>query len=186
LLLLDVGGGSTEFILGHGEHKHFRASFPLGTVRLLEQLPPGDPPSGNDLSICRDWIRNFLVTEVRPKVEPALRRETGTRPGAGLLWLVGTGGTTTILARMEGGLEEYDRQRIEATRLSRDRMEYYVSWLWSLPLTQRREIVGLPQNRADVILTGVAIYAAVMEQFGFSELHISTRGLRFAAVMDNS
>src|SRR3954470_22042102 len=44
LLLLDVGGGSTEFILGHGEHKHFRESFPLGTVRLMEKFPHADPP----------------------------------------------------------------------------------------------------------------------------------------------
>ena len=49
---------------------------------------------------------------------------------------------------------------------------------------QRREIPGLPKSRADVILTGVLIYEAVMEEFGFDELHISTRGLRFAAVMD--
>jgi len=45
LLLLDVGGGSTEFILGQGEHKHFRQSFPLGTVRLFEQFPVSDPPT---------------------------------------------------------------------------------------------------------------------------------------------
>jgi exopolyphosphatase/guanosine-5'-triphosphate,3'-diphosphate pyrophosphatase len=56
--------------------------------------------------------------------------------------------------------------------------------LWALPLAERRQIAGLPKNRADVILTGVAIYEAVMEQFGFSELRVSTRGLRFAAVME--
>jgi exopolyphosphatase/guanosine-5'-triphosphate,3'-diphosphate pyrophosphatase len=58
-----------------------------------------------------------------------------------------------------------------------------VNHLWSLPLSARQEVMGLPKNRADVILTGVAIYEAVMEEFGFSELRISTRGLRFAAVM---
>ena len=56
--------------------------------------------------------------------------------------------------------------------------------LWSLPLAERRNIVGLPRKRADVILPGVVIYEAVMDAFGFSELRISTRGLRFAAVMD--
>ena len=55
--------------------------------------------------------------------------------------------------------------------------------LWKLPLAARKEIPGLPKLRADVILTGVLIYEAVMEEFGFKELHISTRGLRFAAVM---
>ena len=56
--------------------------------------------------------------------------------------------------------------------------------LWSLPLAERKEIVGLPKLHADVILTGVLIYEAVMEEFGFKQLRVSTRGLRFAAVMD--
>jgi exopolyphosphatase/guanosine-5'-triphosphate,3'-diphosphate pyrophosphatase len=56
--------------------------------------------------------------------------------------------------------------------------------LWSLPLAERKKVVGLPKLHADVILTGVVIYEAVMEEFGFTQLRISTRGLRFAAVMD--
>ena len=56
--------------------------------------------------------------------------------------------------------------------------------LWRLPLAERKEIPGLPKLRADVILTGVLIYELVMEEFGFLELRASTRGLRFAAVMD--
>jgi exopolyphosphatase/pppGpp-phosphohydrolase len=56
--------------------------------------------------------------------------------------------------------------------------------LWKLPLEARKEITGLPKLRADVILTGVLIYEVVMEEFGFKQLRISTRGLRFAAVMD--
>jgi exopolyphosphatase/pppGpp-phosphohydrolase len=55
--------------------------------------------------------------------------------------------------------------------------------LWNLPLEKRKQVVGLPPNRADVILMGAAIYEGIMEKFGFSELRISTRGLRFAAVM---
>ena len=59
----------------------------------------------------------------------------------------------------------------------------YVDRLWTLPLAARKEIPGLPKSRADVILTGAAIYEGVMESLGFSELRVSTRGLRFAAVM---
>jgi exopolyphosphatase/pppGpp-phosphohydrolase len=58
-----------------------------------------------------------------------------------------------------------------------------VEHLWSLPLAERQEIAGLPKKRADVILTGAVIYEAVMEQLAFAELRVSTRGLRFAAVM---
>ena len=133
---------------------------------------------------CREWLRNFLSSELRPKLEPAMQREARLPAIAGRrMQLVGTGGTTSILARMEARLEDFDRQRMEGMRLGLERVRWHEQRLWSLPLAEREHIVGLPRKRADVILTGVAIYAAVMELFGFSELRVSTRGLRFAAVM---
>jgi len=182
LLLLDVGGGSTEFIVGHGTHKQFAQSFPLGTVRLLEKFPHSDPPARREFVACRDWVRNFLQAEVQPKLEPAMRREADHQPGN--MRLVGTGGTTSILARMEKKLDRFDRDRIESAVLSRERITYHRKHLWSLSLAKRKEIVGLPKQRVDVILTGVVIYEEVMKEFGFHELCVSTRGLRFAAVMD--
>jgi len=184
LLLLDVGGGSTEFILGQGEEKHFRQSFRLGTVRLLQTIPPGNPPAREELAETRQWLRAFLRDKVRPSLVPALEREIQRSRAATQLTLVGTGGTTTILARMEASLETYDRAMIENTRLSLERLRWHVEKLWSLPLAQREAIVGLPRKRADVILTGSAIFEAVMEEFGFAELRVSTRGLRFAAVLE--
>ncbi len=181
LLLLDVGGGSTEFILGQGGRKHFAQSFLLGTVRLLEKIPPGDPPSAAQLAASRDWLETFLTETVRPRLEPALNRETKL----GRVELVGTGGTTSILARMEAQMETYDRTQIEQTVLTRDRVRRQVDRLWSLPLAERQQIAGLPKKRADVILSGAVIYEAVMSAFGFHELRVSTRGLRFAAVMDD-
>jgi exopolyphosphatase/guanosine-5'-triphosphate,3'-diphosphate pyrophosphatase len=178
LLLLDVGGGSTEFILGKGQKKSFAHSFPLGTVRLMEKFPHSDPPKKSEFDASHDWLKDFLHHEVRPQLEPALSRA----PEA--VWLVGTGGTTSILARMEHKLDRYDREKIESTMLPLNRVTAQRKKLWSLPLAERKEIHGLPKSRADVILTGVLIYEAVMKEFGFSELRISTRGLRFAAVMN--
>lgn len=179
LLLLDVGGGSTEFILGCGEHKHFRHSFHLGTVRLLEKMPHGDPPQPEELDTCRTHLKDFLANEVRPKLAPAIEKERK----AGRIQMVGTGGTATVLGCMEANLEKFDRERLEATRLSLERLHWHVQHLWSLTLQQRKHITGLPENRADVILTGSAIYEAVLQELQFPELRISTRGLRFAAVM---
>lgn len=178
LLLLDVGGGSTEFILGHGTKKHFAHSFPLGTVRLMEQFPHSDPPTREELNACHAWVKNFLRGQVRPQLAPALEQE------AGEIQLVGTGGTTSILARIDLKLERFDRDRIEGACLSLAQVKSHRKNLWSLPLAERKEIPGLPKLRADVILTGVIIYEAVMEEFGFQQLRVSTRGLRFAAVMD--
>jgi Exopolyphosphatase len=183
LLLLDVGGGSAEFIVGQGTRKYFSQSFPLGTVRLLEKNPPSDPPKKEELARCRGAIKDFLEKEVKPVVKLNGLHELHKLHEGEKLMLVGTGGTTSILGRMEAKLENYDRAKIEATRLSLERMHWHVEHLWSLPLEERKHVVGLPPNRADVILMGVAIYEAIMEDFGFSDLRISTRGLRFAAVI---
>ena len=180
LLLLDVGGGSAEFIVGSGGKIHFAHSFPLGTVRLMERYPHSDPPTRAEFNACREWMKDFLRTEVGPKLEPVLRR----KKSSGESLLVGTGGTTSILARIEKKLERFDREEIEATRLSLAKVQAHRRRLWSLPLAGRKEIHGLPKLRADVILTGVLIYETVMQEFHFNELRVSTRGLRFAAVMD--
>ncbi len=190
LLLLDAGGGSTEFILGCGEAMHFRSSFALGTVRLMERIPHSDPPTTVELAAVRSWLSQFLGDEVLPRLAGALRREAELRvptrddPTPGRLELVGTGGTATILARMALAMEGFDRERIESVRLGRAEVQETVARLWRLPLAERRQLPGLPSNRADVILTGAAIYEAVMECLDFDRLRISTRGLRFAAVME--
>ncbi len=177
LLLLDVGGGSTEFILGHGVKKNFAHSFPLGTVRLMEKFPASDPPRKSELKACRDWVSHFLLHEIRPQLEPALKKEDGE------IQLAGTGGTTSILARIEKKLDHFDRGQIESTVLTFDQVAAHRKNLWRLPLAERKAIPGLPHQRADVILTGVLIYELVMAEFGFEQLRVSTRGLRFAAVM---
>ncbi len=184
LLLMDVGGGSTEFILGRGEEKHFRQSFPLGTVRLLEKCHPDDPPAAGQFAACSNGIKEFLRQKVRPQLAPALERETKPASPDGALLFVGVGGTASILACMEARLDTFDRPRVEATGLTVARVTWHVHHLWGLPLEERKKITGLPKNRADVILMGTAIFQAVMEEFGFRELRVSTRGLRFAAVME--
>lgn len=183
LLLLDVGGGSTEFILGQGGCREFSASFAVGAVRLLEQNPLSNPPRAGDLAACLKEISGFLDSEVVPGLEPALRRG---RMGGGCsgLHLVGTGGTASILARMELRSDGFDRSRIEGVRFTRAQVAFHLQRLWSVSLEERSRIPGLPAKRADIILTGVAIYQAVMDRFGMNELRVSTRGLRFAALMD--
>ncbi len=177
LIIMDVGGGSTEFILGEGEHPHYSRSFPLGSVRLLDRHPPSDPPTPDELRQCRGSLNDFIIREIHPVLDPLLNN------GRALPQLVGTGGAATILARMENQLDDFDRERVEAARLTLGMVTAWTERLWSLPLAERRRIVGLPKKRADVILPGVAIYEAVMRQFGVGEMRVSTRGLRFAALM---
>jgi exopolyphosphatase/guanosine-5'-triphosphate,3'-diphosphate pyrophosphatase len=149
----------------------------LGTVRLLEQLRPDDPPGLRALMVCRVWLRDFLKTEVVPLLKAALN--AAQRP----VRLVGTGGTATILARLQAKLSDFDRDKIEATLLTLEGVRDLVESHWQMTLAEREHIVGLPPSRADVVLTGIAIYEAIMEQFGFKDLAVSTRGLRYWALL---
>lgn len=175
LLILDVGGGSSEFIIGESEHPEFAHSFCLGSVRLLEYLRPSDPPAPGELDNCRAWLKHYFAQEVGPIIHPALAE----RPAR----LIGTGGAATILARMEYALDKYHRHEIEGAVITLESIRRWMARLWSMPLSERKLITGLPKKRADVILTGMAIYEAVLQEFGFNELRASTRGLRFAAAM---
>jgi len=177
VLILDVGGGSTEFIVGENAVPQFRNSYSLGTVRLLEQLRPGDPPGLRALMACRVWLRDFLKVQVVPLLRPAL--VACQRP----VRLVGTGGTATLLARIQGRLEDFDREKIESTAITLDIIRGHLESYWQMTLADRQKIVGLAPKRADVILTGIAIYEAIMEQLGFAELTVSTHGLRYWALL---
>jgi exopolyphosphatase / guanosine-5'-triphosphate,3'-diphosphate pyrophosphatase len=180
LMILDAGGGSTEFIIGRGEQPEFSHSFPLGSVRLLERFKPSDPPNAVELTDCRDTLRDFFAETIAPVVGPALAME---REG---VQLIGTGGAASILARMEYGLSKYQRSEIDGARITSGSVGRWMQKLWSMTLQERKQIVGLPKKRADVILMGMAIYEAVLREFGFFEFQASTRGLRFAAVMQAS
>ncbi len=173
VLILDVGGGSTEFIVGEHAVPQFRNSYNLGTVRLLEQLHPGNPPGLRALMACRVWLRDFLKVNVVPLLRPALAACKSP------VQLVGTGGSATLLARIQGGIADFDRDKIESTPITLDLIHSHLESQWQMTLADREKIVGMAPKRADVILTGIAIYEAIMEQLGFSELTVSTRGLRY-------
>ena len=179
LLTVEIGGGSTQLILGQGGQERFCQSYALGTVRLLESLALTDPPTATEFAQCRRQLTNFLQDRVRPTLAPALR---GFPPGH--VKLVGTGGTTTILARMALGMSGFDRARIEALSLNRPQVRRQRERLWRLPLAERKRLVGLPPDRADVILIGVAIVEEVMSVLGFAVVRTSTRGLRFGAILE--
>ena len=179
LVILDVGGGSTEVILGEGERIVFQKSFPIGTVRLLEQFPPSDPPRIDNLQKCESWLRHYVGTEIRN----TLQAHDGLLAG-NAEW-VATGGTSMLLARMTLGRDTFERRAIETCRIQAPELEALKNHLWNLPIEQRRKIPGLPANRADVILFGVSIFSELLSVFRVAHLGISTRGLRFGALLES-
>jgi exopolyphosphatase/guanosine-5'-triphosphate,3'-diphosphate pyrophosphatase len=177
LLIVDAGGGSTEFVLGSGEDLLFRKSYPLGTVRMLDRCPVSNPPTAAEWQGCRSAIGRVLEQEMLPEIHPHLDRVS---PGG---WsLVAASGTATVLARIERKTDTYDRALLDGVVVSADRLRSLREHLWTLSLSDRRRIAGLPPERADVILTGLAIYEGVLTLLRSSELRVSLRGIRFGAL----
>ncbi|MDB6032495.1 MAG: putative exopolyphosphatase [Verrucomicrobiales bacterium] len=178
LCIMDLGGGSTEFIVGEGEQMEFAQSFKIGGLRLQELFRPSDPPTPAELQKCRAWLREFVRTEVQPVLSAPLAVDTARTT------LVGTGSAASILARMHNRIKEPDRDILESTHLSLESVTQRVEDVWSLMLSDRKRLIGLPKKRADTILFSAAVYEAVMREFGFGHLRVSTRGLRYAAILD--
>lgn len=179
VLVLDVGGGSTEFMFGVEGRLVFRRSFPIGSVRLFEKLQLSDPPGDIGLNEVEKWLLAWLELEVAPHLQPVFEVEGNPELA------VGIGGTTSILALIHQGRHEFDRVLIERTLFQAKEFHALTRHLWSLPLSERRTLPGLPPERADVILTGAAIYSVVLHLFRIPRLIANTRGLRYAAVMES-
>ncbi len=179
LLMMDIGGGSTEFLLADGSEIRATVSTGLGVVKLTEALLPSDPPRPEELAAVRDVVAERIA---------AVR--TRDLAGLGLVppWLdlafVGTAGTVTTLAAIDLALASYDPNRVTGHRLARDRIEALGWELASLPLVQRRRIPGLEPGRADVIVAGALVCLGAMDGLGLPELMVSDGGLREGILLD--
>lgn len=175
LLVMDIGGGSTEFVVGANSERRAGRSFQIGSVRLLEKFHPTDPPTANEREKCLSWLREFFAKEIKPFLKKHLGAEKPT--------FVSTGGTASILGRLRWELLHYDREKIEGTILTARDLAEETERLWTLPLEARKKLPGMPSSRADVIIMGAAILEAATEALGFAEARISTRGLRYGALL---
>ena len=179
LLIMDSGGGSTQLIYGPEAGEPARHSFRIGAVRLLERFPPSDPPLPEELGRCRDWLRRYLREHTPKALAPGWAGDPGKTP-----CFVGTGGASSLLAAMHLGLAEFDRERLESVELTTGQVTARLEGLWGLAWDDRQRLPGLPRNKADVVLMGVAIHEAVMASFAVPAMRVSTRGFRFAALME--
>lgn len=178
VLVTDLGGGSTEFVLGRDGRRLYARSHPLGANRLLARLSPGDPPGEGALRHCRAELDAFFAREILPELDGARHRHHLPSPDYRAV-----GGSAVILARLRLGMEGFDREAIEACRIRRDELEELTLRLWSVPLAERRNLVGLPPERADIMLTGSAIHEGILRNLQLDSFRPSTRGLRFAALL---
>jgi exopolyphosphatase/guanosine-5'-triphosphate,3'-diphosphate pyrophosphatase len=160
-LVVDIGGGSTELILGTTAMEAVR-SLDLGCVRLTERHLTEDPPAPEELSNAIGEATELFVDVFREF--PAMR-------SAGLL--VGLAGTVTTVAAVEMGLLEYDRDAIHHFRLTHPAAEDVFRTLATEPLADRLHNPGLEPARGEVIVGGCCVLVALFRSLGFGELLVS-------------
>ncbi len=173
LAVLDVGGGSTEFVAGDGPAPRRRLSVRMGAVRLTERVAPHDPPSAAELARMRE--------EARRAVAPLARAAPA---GRGLL--VAVAGTVTTLAAVQQALPVYDAARVHGSRLSQGELEGLFRRLGSLPVAERAALPGMEPKRADVVVAGCAVLLEAMEAAGFDAVTVSDRGVRWGLLYERA
>jgi exopolyphosphatase/guanosine-5'-triphosphate,3'-diphosphate pyrophosphatase len=169
LAVIDIGGGSTEFIVGRGRHVDSRRSVNVGSVRLTERHIEGDPPAPAALAAVDTGIRDALSL-----VKPA-------PPGARI---VGIAGTFTTVAAIHLGIEPYDPDRVHGVEINTRDMSAVADRLASLTLAERRQIRGLSPKRADVIVAGARLAVASVRALGRESVTIGDRGVRWGYLYD--
>ena len=165
-LVIDPGGGSTEFVVGEVGQIRWRASVDVGSVRLTERFVYSDPPTADALEATAAYVRAQL---------PARPDPDNT---------IGVAGTITTLAALDMGLEEPEglgthghRLTLEAVRTQRERLA-------ALPLDERLRLPGLHPKRAPVIVAGAVLVEQILEQFRLDALEVSERDILHGAALE--
>jgi exopolyphosphatase / guanosine-5'-triphosphate,3'-diphosphate pyrophosphatase len=174
-LVIDIGGGSTEYVIGlPGHDPKFHVSTRMGSVRHSERYLHDDPPSEPQLAELRRGAGEIVENEV-----PAELREQ-------VVHGIAVAGTATSLAAIDQELDPYDPERVHGYELSLAACERMLKMLAALPLAQRRDVVGLNPDRAPTIVAGVAILAESMEAFGLERMEVSEADILHGAALDAS
>jgi len=165
LLIVDIGGGSTELIRAEPGCELAVTSLRIGSVRLTERFARSDAPAQGE------------VAAIARAVDEALD---------GLGWqyrrpeqLVGIAGTVTTICAVALGLHTYDHLAVHGHQLSHDEVRRTLERFVSMPLRERKKLPGLHEARADVIIAGTIILDRVMERFGSERVTVSDQGVRW-------
>lgn len=168
-LVIDIGGGSTEYSFGVDGTLSFSRSILIGAVKATELFANARPLQPQTVADARTWVRESL------RDVEQLRRATET--------CIGVAGTPVALAMIDAGHSEYRAELVEGYHLSRRRVDELAEYLCSLSLEGVRSIAGLHERRADIVPMGACILSESMHVLGCTEMTVVTRGLRYGAML---
>jgi exopolyphosphatase/guanosine-5'-triphosphate,3'-diphosphate pyrophosphatase len=168
-LVLDIGGGSTEMVVGKGREAAWHSSLQAGVVRHTERHLVADPPRAVELEALAADLRGLIETAT----VDAPRAEAG----------IAVAGTPTSLAAIELELDPYDPKRVHGHVLKLKSIQRMLSRLAAVPLAERREIRGLHADRAPTIVAGVVILVETMRAFELDQITVSEHDILYGAAI---
>jgi len=172
LLIVDIGGGSTEFVLVREGRIRARVSVPVGVVTLSERFLAADPPKPHELYELDECLRDRMRE---------VRRDLGEVGG---VRLVATAGTPTTLAAVDLEMAVYDPARVNNHALTLARVEELHDRLAAIPAAARRDVTGVEPGREELIVAGCAVLLRVMHDYQFGAVTVSDWGLREGLLID--
>lgn len=172
LVVVDIGGGSTEIIwrkeILEDTARLQMISMKMGSVRFTERFVKNDPVVNGDYTALRAAIEEKLENDLTPLTLP--------EPP---ITLVGLAGTVTTLSALDQKLEPYDPEKIQGAMLTQSALVELIRELKEKNLEERKRMLGMEPKRADVILAGAAILDAVMKKFKADRAVVSDHGIRY-------
>ena len=178
-VVVDIGGGSTEFIVGVGKTPGFHVSLPAGVVRMSERHIHGDPPRSAELQALAADTRAVYLAGLPAEERAPVRRG------------IAVAGTATSAAAIDQELDPYDPSRVHGYPLLLATVEMLLARLADMDEAQRRDVVGLEPNRAPTIVAGMILLSEAMRAFELDEVEVSEHdilhgGALSVAARDNS
>ena len=171
IMVLDIGGGSTEVVIGHGNTPLFHVSTQAGVVRQADRHITTDPPSRDQLAAVADDARRTLEAAIPTDQRTGVQRA------------LAVAGTPTSLAAIAQRLEAHDPSKVHGYVLTAAKRDAIFARLAAMPLAQRRQVAGLHPDRAVAILPGIVILTVAMELFGLDEVTVSEHDILRGAAL---
>jgi exopolyphosphatase/guanosine-5'-triphosphate,3'-diphosphate pyrophosphatase len=170
-VVIDIGGGSTEFIVGVGRSAGFHTSLPAGVVRMSERHIHSDPPTSQELQALASDVRATLL-EGLPAEERAMVKSG-----------IAVAGTATSAASIDQELDPYDPARVHGYTLLLGTVELLLARLANMTEQERRQVVGLDPDRAPTIVAGMILLAEALRAFELERVEVSEHDILYGGAL---